>query len=237
MECHICFEGEKKGVQGDALISPCACSGSLEVVHASCLVKWFQQNPFNAYRCPTCKERYFGIKEPEPDDDGKEWAPAHVEEAEEAMLTTALYFGFVVTLWRLIIDSAMKFVVFGHTPRLWRAGSAGILVIDFGSVVIGTLLVLMLFHFCVRRTCVDRFWTVIMVARFMLIPLAVGTLGVFLLIARDPQNIPDSYYALVYYELGFVFAFVAYMNKHRRDTWVILAVYICAYPWSAQYSR
>jgi len=38
-ECRICLQAEK----GDVLLAPCACKGSLQFVHASCLQQWATQ--------------------------------------------------------------------------------------------------------------------------------------------------------------------------------------------------
>ncbi|KAI0837304.1 hypothetical protein F5Y06DRAFT_271293 [Hypoxylon sp. FL0890] len=42
---------------GDRLISPCLCKGSVKYVHEGCLKLWMNQNP-NAWRCSRCRYQY-----------------------------------------------------------------------------------------------------------------------------------------------------------------------------------
>ena len=55
-QCRICFAAAN---EDDPLISPCACKGSLEFVHASCLDKWRRVMPRRRQNtCETCRTRY-----------------------------------------------------------------------------------------------------------------------------------------------------------------------------------
>ena len=54
--CRICFSAAE---EDDPLVSPCACKGSLEFVHASCLDKWRRVMPRRRQAtCETCRTRY-----------------------------------------------------------------------------------------------------------------------------------------------------------------------------------
>ena len=55
--CRICLDEE----DGEALISPCACTGTSKYVHASCLIKYrrmFPRMDVRRVRCGVCKEDY-----------------------------------------------------------------------------------------------------------------------------------------------------------------------------------
>ena len=53
-ECRICHEPDEV----HNLISPCACSGSVRYVHASCLHEWRQMSVTNLAYCNVCGVRY-----------------------------------------------------------------------------------------------------------------------------------------------------------------------------------
>jgi len=56
-QCYICYEG---GHEGNPLINPCQCAGSVKYVHLSCLARWIQpagSSTVNTH-CPVCKARY-----------------------------------------------------------------------------------------------------------------------------------------------------------------------------------
>ncbi|XP_076244004.1 uncharacterized protein LOC143185153 [Calliopsis andreniformis] len=50
--CRICHEDENK----EELIDPCECSGTLGLIHTSCLEKWLTTS--NTDRCEICKHRF-----------------------------------------------------------------------------------------------------------------------------------------------------------------------------------
>lgn len=56
-QCYICYE---EGHQGDPLINPCQCAGSVKYVHLNCLQRWIQPEGSSAVNthCPVCKVRY-----------------------------------------------------------------------------------------------------------------------------------------------------------------------------------
>lgn len=43
---------------GDRLISPCLCKGSIKYMHEGCLKLWMNQNPSKGYECGICKYKY-----------------------------------------------------------------------------------------------------------------------------------------------------------------------------------
>ncbi|KAI8634189.1 hypothetical protein F5Y19DRAFT_203323 [Xylariaceae sp. FL1651] len=43
---------------GDRLISPCRCKGSIKYMHEGCLKLWRDQNPSKGYKCDICKYEY-----------------------------------------------------------------------------------------------------------------------------------------------------------------------------------
>ena len=51
--CRICHEGESGG---ERLISPCRCSGSVGLIHRSCIEKWL--TIVNNDVCELCKQKY-----------------------------------------------------------------------------------------------------------------------------------------------------------------------------------
>ncbi|KAI0472386.1 hypothetical protein F4859DRAFT_102869 [Xylaria cf. heliscus] len=43
---------------GDRLISPCLCKGSIKYMHEGCLKLWMNENPSKGYNCDICKYKY-----------------------------------------------------------------------------------------------------------------------------------------------------------------------------------
>ncbi|KAI0506598.1 hypothetical protein F5B22DRAFT_442533 [Xylaria bambusicola] len=43
---------------GDRLISPCLCKGSIKYMHEGCLKLWMNENPSKGYKCDICKYQY-----------------------------------------------------------------------------------------------------------------------------------------------------------------------------------
>ncbi|KAI1293356.1 hypothetical protein F5Y03DRAFT_374020 [Xylaria venustula] len=43
---------------GDRLISPCLCKGSIKYMHEGCLNLWMNENPSKGYQCDICKYQY-----------------------------------------------------------------------------------------------------------------------------------------------------------------------------------
>ncbi|KAI2642221.1 hypothetical protein GGS21DRAFT_501550 [Xylaria nigripes] len=44
--------------EGDRLISPCLCKGSIKYMHEGCLKLWMNENPSKGYKCDICKYQY-----------------------------------------------------------------------------------------------------------------------------------------------------------------------------------
>jgi len=59
--CRICHEGESAG---ERLISPCRCSGSMGLVHRTCIEKWL--TIVNVDTCELCREKYSVTRHPRP---------------------------------------------------------------------------------------------------------------------------------------------------------------------------
>ena len=59
--CRICHEGESGG---ERLISPCRCSGSVGLIHRSCIEKWL--TTVNNDVCELCKQKYSVTRHPRP---------------------------------------------------------------------------------------------------------------------------------------------------------------------------
>lgn len=55
--CRICYE---PGIQGNELISPCSCVGSIKYIHFQCLKKWIIEQKENMpfFHCEICKDQY-----------------------------------------------------------------------------------------------------------------------------------------------------------------------------------
>ncbi|KAK3927469.1 E3 ubiquitin-protein ligase MARCHF2 [Frankliniella fusca] len=58
--CRICHEGDKE----ETLLSPCNCSGSMQLVHKSCLEKWLSAS--NSEHCELCMKQLPVRKEARP---------------------------------------------------------------------------------------------------------------------------------------------------------------------------
>eukprot|EP00092_Neocalanus_flemingeri_P038339 GFUD01041740.1.p1 GENE.GFUD01041740.1~~GFUD01041740.1.p1 ORF type:complete len:620 (-),score=131.76 GFUD01041740.1:56-1915(-) len=59
--CRICHEGESSG---EKLISPCRCSGSVGLIHRSCIEKWL--TTVNHDTCELCRQKYSISRHPRP---------------------------------------------------------------------------------------------------------------------------------------------------------------------------
>ena len=59
--CRICHEGESGG---ERLISPCRCSGSVGLIHRSCIEKWL--TIVNNDICELCRQKYSISRHPRP---------------------------------------------------------------------------------------------------------------------------------------------------------------------------
>jgi len=59
--CRICHEGESAG---EKLLSPCSCSGSVGLLHRSCLEKWL--STANNDTCEICHKKYSISRHPRP---------------------------------------------------------------------------------------------------------------------------------------------------------------------------
>ena len=56
-ECRICFEPE---TEDDPFLHPCACKGTSQYIHLSCLEKWRKsaENREARNKCMECGEKY-----------------------------------------------------------------------------------------------------------------------------------------------------------------------------------
>ena len=59
--CRICHEGD---TEDDKLISPCSCSGSMGLIHRTCIEKWL--STVNQDTCEICKEKFLVSKHSRP---------------------------------------------------------------------------------------------------------------------------------------------------------------------------
>jgi len=59
--CRICHEGD---TEEEELISPCSCSGSMGLIHRSCIEKWL--STVNQDTCEICKEKFLVSKHSRP---------------------------------------------------------------------------------------------------------------------------------------------------------------------------
>lgn len=58
--CRICHEG----ANGESLLSPCGCTGTLGAVHQSCLERWLSSS--NTSYCELCHTEFAVEKRPRP---------------------------------------------------------------------------------------------------------------------------------------------------------------------------
>ena len=59
--CRICHEGD---MDGDKLISPCSCSGSVGLIHRTCIEKWL--TTVNQDTCEICKQKFLVSRHTKP---------------------------------------------------------------------------------------------------------------------------------------------------------------------------
>lgn len=69
LHCRTCWE-EEDCEDGGQLVAPCACTGSMRMVHARCLAAWQQQLRASkgiaaARRCDVCKTAWLRAHQPE----------------------------------------------------------------------------------------------------------------------------------------------------------------------------
>lgn len=53
--CRICLAGEQ---EGEPLLRPCRCDGSMRWVHSGCVVEWLRLNPAAPLSCEICGEAF-----------------------------------------------------------------------------------------------------------------------------------------------------------------------------------
>lgn len=58
--CRICHEGDSR----EELTAPCTCSGSMRLVHRSCLEKWLSSS--NSDTCEICHYKFIIYRQPKP---------------------------------------------------------------------------------------------------------------------------------------------------------------------------
>jgi len=59
--CRICHDGD---LDGDKLISPCSCSGSVGLIHRTCIEKWL--STVNQDTCEICKQKFLVTRQTRP---------------------------------------------------------------------------------------------------------------------------------------------------------------------------
>ena len=59
--CRICHDGD---LDGDKLISPCSCSGSVGLIHKTCIEKWL--STVNQDTCEICKQKFLVSRKSKP---------------------------------------------------------------------------------------------------------------------------------------------------------------------------
>ena len=59
--CRICHDGD---LDGDKLISPCSCSGSVGLIHRTCIEKWL--STVNQDTCEICKQKFLVSRHTKP---------------------------------------------------------------------------------------------------------------------------------------------------------------------------
>ena len=59
--CRICHDGD---LDGDKLISPCSCSGSVGLIHRTCIEKWL--STVNQDTCEICKQKFLVTRQSRP---------------------------------------------------------------------------------------------------------------------------------------------------------------------------
>ncbi|KAG8127106.1 hypothetical protein E2320_022294 [Naja naja] len=92
--CRICHEGGN----GEGLLSPCDCTGTLGTVHKSCLEKWLSSS--NTSYCELCHTEFVVERRPRPLTEDHMQFNSHLEAIGLIALTIALFTIYV--LWTLV---------------------------------------------------------------------------------------------------------------------------------------
>ena len=107
--CRICLESESEAPEGNPLIIPCKCEGSIKYVHKLCIKKWIAINKIdisNAH-CEICGTK-FNIKVAETLKLDKKKAKSFVIQSSIFMMIIfALLIAFGVSLIKILVDKNM----------------------------------------------------------------------------------------------------------------------------------
>lgn len=184
-ECRICQQNEDHGVEGDAFISPCSCNGTHKFVHASCLIRWVQQDSINAYKCPVCTSDYYGCGVKTELKNTNE-NNVLLEPAKEAMFTASLYLILFSILCCLMCDSVIGFSSFTLS---WPTISGRDTVVLFICVLWSLLIVFMgIYSYSVYCDREDAYWKIIVGIRRIFAPVNMLLIIMFLVCCESIQK-------------------------------------------------
>lgn len=88
--CRICHEGPGSGL----LLSPCECSGTLALVHQSCLEQWLTAS--NSSHCELCQHHYNLERQPKPFSEW--WCASSMQQQRRTLFGDILCFLFITPL-------------------------------------------------------------------------------------------------------------------------------------------
>lgn len=88
--CRICHEGPGSG----PLLSPCDCSGTLALVHQSCLEHWLTAS--NSSHCELCQHHYSLERQPKPFSEW--WCALSMQQQRRTLFGDVLCFLFITPL-------------------------------------------------------------------------------------------------------------------------------------------
>lgn len=203
-ECRICHQNEENGLEGDAFISPCSCNGTHKFVHASCLIRWVQQDPINAYKCPDCTSDYYGcgVKTEIPD---TYQTSALIEPIKEAMFTASLYFVLFNMICYLLCG-----VRFNPLSFTWGGRDATFFFVYYLWLTLGVFVVVHSGSVYYGRE--DICWKIIFAIRRTFAPIQMLILITFLVILSDVHELigkdNDVYSIFSFTEISRIIAYL-----------------------------
>lgn len=142
--CRICHEGPGS----EPLLSPCDCSGTLALVHQSCLEHWLTSS--NSSHCELCQHHYSLERQPKPLSEW--WSASSMEQHRRTLFGDVLCFLFITPL-----SSLSGWLCVQGALDLYRTNAAealGLLILTVSLITIYVFwtIVSMRYHLHLLRT-------------------------------------------------------------------------------------
>ncbi|XP_054709064.1 E3 ubiquitin-protein ligase MARCHF3-like [Uloborus diversus] len=110
--CRICHEGDAK----EDLISPCRCTGSLGLVHLTCMERWLSTRCNTSDKCEICNYNFATIRSPKS---LVEWLRSDEQQHRQCIAGDVTCFVLLTVLASvgsfLCVEGAKRQIIFGNS--------------------------------------------------------------------------------------------------------------------------